>query len=139
MSSFIINNLYITPQPDLPDPVHTQQEDGAHPLRPAGPGSCPGPDDVRNEQGNQLPRHQGEFSGWCHTPAAFRTILQASKYKKMSSVLPPEKYTQCLQSDLEDQSLQDFTVQNIEKTKMVSFSDKKFRDKVSLVVNLASF
>jgi len=64
---------------------------------------------------------------------------QASKYKKMSSNLPPEKYTQCLQSDQEDQSLQDFTVQNIEKTKMVSFSDKKYRDKVTLVVNLASF
>ena len=71
---------------------------------------------------------------------------------KKSSGLPAKKdvekkskeedvlqFTQCTKPPQEERSFFDFETLNIHKTKNISFSKKMYRNKVTLVVNTASF
>merc|ERR1712073_129845 len=53
--------------------------------------------------------------------------------------VPADKFRSCKKHGSDPRSLNDFTTEDIEKMKNVSFSDPEYTNKVLLVVNLASF
>jgi len=55
----------------------------------------------------------------------------------ISRVVQGDNYTNCEKPD--SRSFYDFTTEDIEKVRNVSFSDPEYTNKVLLVVNLASF
>jgi len=52
--------------------------------------------------------------------------------------VPEENYKECVNSK-DSKSFYDFTTEDVEKLNNVSFNDPKYKGKVLLVVNLASF
>merc|ERR1739844_20681 len=53
--------------------------------------------------------------------------------------VPEEKFTECEASENDADSLYNFTTEDIEKLRNISFSESEYTGKVLLVVNLASF
>merc|ERR1712154_680260 len=66
--------------------------------------------------------------------------VRSPRFGDFSSPVPEDKFTRCSSSSAgDDRSFFDFSTEDIEKTRNVSFSHPNYTGHVSLVVNLASF
>jgi len=66
--------------------------------------------------------------------------VRSPRFGDFSSPVPEDKFTRCSSSSAgDDRSFFDFSTEDIEKTRNVSFSHQNYTGHVSLVVNLASF
>jgi len=66
--------------------------------------------------------------------------VRRPKLTDFSSAVPEDKFTRCSSScGGDDTTFFDFSTEDIEKTRNVSFSHQNYTGHVSLVVNLASF
>jgi len=68
-----------------------------------------------------------------------RLAAREEKELAFGQAVPQDKYRACSPQGSDTRSLNDFTTEDIEKMNNVSFSDPEYRNKVLLVVNLASF
>jgi len=64
--------------------------------------------------------------------------VRSPKFHDFSSAVPEDKFTSCSHGE-DETSLFDFSSEDIEKRRNVSFSHQNYTGHVSLVVNLASF
>merc|ERR1712241_127271 len=64
---------------------------------------------------------------------------RSPKFGDFSSAVPEDMFTTCSSPDGDDTTFFDFSSEDIEKTRNVSFSHQNYTGGVSLVVNLASF
>jgi len=67
------------------------------------------------------------------------TYDREPKTLQFSRAVKEENYKDCKDQGLDTRSLYDFTTEDIEKVRNVSFSDPEYTNKVLLVVNLAGF